>query len=219
MAILPSWSASLPREASRLSGSVAVRVPTAAPPRSAQSERRARIWTRVLDLDRTFFRDHTIPCRRPPATRAARKRWPGGPPNRPMAGRLAQWTALDVASGWCKGEREFPPILTRYSLRALPRTRFPCVPCARCARALGFSSRGVRDVACRRGAVLQGVCRARRGGSGPSRCAAQYTAARWWATRLGKEQAQKRAQPPSQLPRALLHSAPACPSPRGDARL
>ena len=157
----------------------------------------------------------------PPAPRhwAARKRWPGGPPNRPMAGRLAQWTALDVASGWCEGEREFPPILTHYSLRALPGTRFPCVPCARCARALGFSSRGVRDVACRRGAVMQGVCRARRGGSEPSRCAAQCTAARWWATRLGKEQAQKRAQPPSQLPRALLHSAPACPSPRGDARL
>ena len=170
-------------------------------------------------LNRTFSRDHTIPCRRPPATWAARKRWPGGPPNRPMAGRLAQWTALDVASGWCEGEREFPPILTRYSLRALPRTRFPCVPCARCARALGFSSRGVRDVACRRGAVMQGVCRARRGGSGPSRCAAQCTAARLWATRLGKEQAQKRAQPPSLLPRALLHSAPACPSPRGDARL
>ena len=177
------------------------------------------VGRRDRSLDRTFSRDHTIPCRRPPATWAARKRWPGGPPNRPMAGRLAQWTALDVASGWCEGEREFPPILTRYSFPALPRTRFPCVPCARCARALGISSRGVRDVACRRGAVMQGVCRARRGGSGPSRCAAQCTAARWWATRLGKEQAQKRAQPPSLLPRALLHSAPACPSPRGDARL
>ena len=174
---------------------------------------------RSWGLDRTFFRDHTIPCRRPPATWAARKRWPGGPPNRPMAGRLAQWTALDVASGWCEGERVLPPILTRYSFRALPGMRPPCVPCARCARALGSSSRGVRDVACRRGAVMQGVCRARRGGSGPSRCAVQCTAARWWATRLGKEQAQKRAQPPSLLPRALLHSAPACPSPRGDARL
>ena len=129
-----------------------------------------------------------------------------------MAGRLAQWTALDVASGWCEGEREFPPILTRYSFPALPRTRFPCVPCARCARALGISSRGVRDVACRRGAVMQGVCRARRGGSGPSRCAAQCTAARWWATRLGKEQAQKRAQPPSQLPRAAAQR-PSLPQP------
>ena len=162
------------------------------PLRAAKGEELAKVSNQRpirRETHRTFSRDHTIPCRRPPATWAARKRWPGGPPNRPMAGRLAQWTALDVASGWCKGEREFPPILTRYSLRALPRTRFPCVPCARCARALGFSSRGVRDVACRRGAVLQGVCRARRNGSGPSRCTAQYTAARWRATRLGKEQA------------------------------